>query len=116
MSQAPIAHAEGTPGDYGFHPTFAHGGEFRLRLAIHPPVDSPFVVEVRDAGNNPVSGATVVFEISQGRGRVNPSSVVTSADGRASTRLTTGSVVGEPQGVAARIAATSVSALDVPPS
>jgi len=40
-----IAHAEGTPGDYGIHPTFAHGGEFRLRLAIHPPVDEPFVVE-----------------------------------------------------------------------
>jgi hypothetical protein len=40
-----IAHAEGTPGDYGIHPTFAHGGEFRLRLAIHPPVDEPFLVE-----------------------------------------------------------------------
>jgi hypothetical protein len=72
-------------------------------------LDSPFVVEVRDAGNNPVSGVTVVFEISQGRGRVDPSSVATSADGRASTRLTTGRVAGEPQGVAARIAATSLS-------
>ena len=72
-------------------------------------LDLPFVVEVRDAGNNPVAGVSVVFEISQGRGRVDPSSVATSADGRASARLTTGSVVGESQGVAARIAATSVS-------
>lgn len=72
-------------------------------------LDSPFVVEVRDAANNPVSGATVVFEISRGRGRVDPSIVATSADGRASTSLTTGSVPGEPQDVAARIATTSVS-------
>ena len=72
-------------------------------------LDSPFIVEVRDAGNNPVSGATVVFEISRGRGRVDPPIVATSADGRASTRLTTGSVPGEPHEVAARIAATSVS-------
>jgi hypothetical protein len=72
-------------------------------------LDSPFVVEVRDAANNPVPGATVVFEISQGRGRVDPSSVATSADGRASTRFTTGPVAGEPQGVAARIVTTSIS-------
>ena len=26
------AHAEPAPGDYGIHPTFAHGGEFRLRI------------------------------------------------------------------------------------
>jgi hypothetical protein len=49
------AHAEGTPGDYGIHPAFAHGGEFRLRLAIHPPAGEPFQVEfplhVLDAGS-----------------------------------------------------------------
>jgi hypothetical protein len=72
-------------------------------------LDSPFVVEVRDAENNPVAGATIVFEISQGRGHVDPSSVATSADGRASTRLTSGRVAGEPQGVSARIAATALS-------
>lgn len=26
---AEAAHAEDTPGDYGIHPTFAHGGEYR---------------------------------------------------------------------------------------
>ena len=49
------AHAEGTPGDYGIHPTFAHGGEFRLRVAVHPPAGEPFQVEfplhVLDAGS-----------------------------------------------------------------
>lgn len=40
-----VAHPEGTPGDYGIHPTFAHGGEFRLRLAIHPLASERFTVE-----------------------------------------------------------------------
>ena len=40
-----VAHAEGIPGDYGIHPTFAHGGEFRLRIAIRPPGGEPFTVE-----------------------------------------------------------------------
>ncbi|MBZ5724445.1 MAG: hypothetical protein LAP87_05560 [Acidobacteriia bacterium] len=39
------AHAEGTPGDYGIHPTFAHGGEFRLRLAFQPPEGERVAVE-----------------------------------------------------------------------
>src|SRR6185295_1502776 len=30
------AHAEPSPGDYGIHPTFAHGGEFRLRITVAP--------------------------------------------------------------------------------
>jgi len=42
---AEVAHPEGVPGDYGIHPTFAHGGEFRLRIAIHPPSADPFTVE-----------------------------------------------------------------------
>jgi hypothetical protein len=71
----------------------------------------PFVVEVRDAGENPVAGVKVVFGIAQGRGRVEPSVVTTTADGRASTRLTTGRVVGEAQGVSAGIASTSLSVL-----
>ena len=49
------AHAEGTPGDYGIHPAFAHGGEFRLRVAVHPLTGDPFQVEfplhVLDAGS-----------------------------------------------------------------
>jgi len=32
------AHAEGVPGDYGVHPTFAHGGAYRLRLQVEPPL------------------------------------------------------------------------------
>ncbi len=39
------AHAEGTPGDYGIHPTFAHGGEFRLRLSLQPPEGERVAVE-----------------------------------------------------------------------
>jgi len=40
-----VAHPEGIPGEYGVHPTFAHGGDYRMRLAIHPPAGSPFAVE-----------------------------------------------------------------------
>lgn len=41
-----IAHPEGVPGEYGLHPTFAHGGEYRLRLSIQPPGgQSPFAVD-----------------------------------------------------------------------
>src|ERR1700693_3747758 len=39
-----LAHPEGPPGEYGVHPTFAHGGEFRMRLSITPPADQPFDV------------------------------------------------------------------------
>jgi hypothetical protein len=50
------AHAEAAPGDYGVHPTFSHGGEFRLRISITPPDDTRFEVEfplhVLDAGRN----------------------------------------------------------------
>jgi hypothetical protein len=48
------AHAEGVPGDYGVHPTFAHGGTYRMRLNITPPgggpaFDSEFPLQVADA-------------------------------------------------------------------
>ena len=39
------AHLEGVPGDYGIHPTFAHGGEYRLRIEVHPPTGEVFSVE-----------------------------------------------------------------------
>src|SRR5215467_4532066 len=32
-----VAHPEDAPGDYGIHPTFAHGGEYRLTIRVHPP-------------------------------------------------------------------------------
>jgi len=48
------AHPEGVPGEYGVHPTFAHGGEYRMRLAVSPPGEDGFAVEfalnVLDAG------------------------------------------------------------------
>ena len=40
-----IAHPEGVAGDYGLHPTFAHGGEYRLRMEVEPPDEKPFTVE-----------------------------------------------------------------------
>jgi hypothetical protein len=42
---AEVAHAEDVPGDYGIHPTFAHGGSFRLRITAHPPGAEAFAVE-----------------------------------------------------------------------
>jgi len=48
-----IAHTEGAPGEYGIHPTFAHGGEYRLMVSIQPPGGEPFTREfalaVKDA-------------------------------------------------------------------
>jgi hypothetical protein len=43
------AHAEPPPGDYGIHPTFAHGGDYRLRIAIEPSVTAEFALAVNDA-------------------------------------------------------------------
>jgi len=50
-----LAHAEGVPGDFGVHPTFAHGGDYVIRLSVTPPEDRAFQVEfpisVQDASN-----------------------------------------------------------------
>jgi hypothetical protein len=43
------AHAEAAPGDYGIHPTFAHGGEFRLRISVEPDATVEFPLAVNDA-------------------------------------------------------------------
>ena len=52
-----VAHAEGAPGDYGIHPTFAHGGEYRLTLRVHPPggevFEQAFTLDVADARPKP---------------------------------------------------------------
>jgi hypothetical protein len=49
------AHPEGVPGDYGIHPTFPHGGTYRLKMEVRPPAGEPFTVEfpleVQDAGS-----------------------------------------------------------------
>lgn len=39
------AHPEGVPGDYGIHPTFPHGGAYRLTIRVSPPADESFQVE-----------------------------------------------------------------------
>jgi len=43
------AHAEPSPGDYGIHPTFAHGGEFRLRITVAAGFTAEFPLTVADA-------------------------------------------------------------------
>lgn len=48
-----IAHAEGIPGEYGIHPTFPHGGDYRLRVAIQPPGAESFVREFPLSVNDP---------------------------------------------------------------
>jgi hypothetical protein len=39
------AHPEGVPGEYGVHPVFPHGGEYRLSLFITPPGASEIQVQ-----------------------------------------------------------------------
>jgi hypothetical protein len=39
------AHPEGVPGEYGVHPLFPHGGEYRLQLFIKPPGGEEFHVQ-----------------------------------------------------------------------
>jgi YtkA-like protein len=36
------AHVEGIPGEYGIHPTFAHGGTYVLHVKVAPPEGDPF--------------------------------------------------------------------------
>lgn len=38
-------HPEGVPGEYGLHPVFPHGGEYRLQLFVTPPGEREFSVE-----------------------------------------------------------------------
>jgi hypothetical protein len=42
-----IAHPEGVPGEYGIHPTFPHGGEYRMRLAVKPLTGESFQVDFK---------------------------------------------------------------------
>jgi len=53
------AHPEGVPGDYGLHPSFAHGGDFLLTLRISPPADQPFTLEFPIKVGDEVSGQKV---------------------------------------------------------
>jgi hypothetical protein len=54
----------------------------------------PFVVIVRDANNNPVSGVSVTFAVTSGGGALSVTTTTTGSDGKASTVLTLGTTVG----------------------
>jgi adhesin/invasin len=54
------------------------------------PLASPLVVQVLDAGDNPVSGVPVTWTVASGGGSVSPPSATTGADGQASTAWTLG--------------------------
>jgi adhesin/invasin len=59
-------------------------GQAGTRLA------SELVVQVLDAGENPVSGVPVTWTVASGGGSVSPASATTGADGQASTAWTLG--------------------------
>ena len=56
---------------------------------------NPFVVEVVDENDDPVSGITVAFSVTAGGGSVSPTSATTNASGRAQTVLTLGDEIGD---------------------
>ncbi|MFB2773263.1 N,N-dimethylformamidase beta subunit family domain-containing protein [Pelatocladus sp. BLCC-F211] len=87
--------------------------------AIGTTLPNPLVVRVVNAQNNPQSGVTVNFAVTNGGGSVSPGSAVTNASGEASTTLTLGSVPSGPDGVivtatAVGIGSTTFSATATP--
>ena len=61
-----IAHGEGVPGVYGIHPSFPHGGDYRLCLTILPP-------EVQPIGDpRPTQAFTVEFPLTVYDGTSSP--------------------------------------------
>src|SRR5262249_33998876 len=54
----------------------------------------PFVVTVRDAGGNPVSGFQVTFAVTAGGGTLSAATPLTDASGQAQTVLTLGKAAG----------------------
>ena len=56
---------------------------------------NPFVVEVVDENDDPVSGTTVTFAVTAGGGSVSPTSATTNNSGRAQTTLTLGDAIGD---------------------
>ncbi|MEZ0229956.1 MAG: Ig-like domain-containing protein [Planctomycetota bacterium] len=55
---------------------------------------APFVVTVRDANQNAVSGVSVTFAVTAGAGTLSATSVATNAQGQASATLTLGPAAG----------------------
>ena len=70
---------------------------------------NPFVVEVVDENDAPVSGVTVTFAVTAGGGSVSPTSATTNNNGRAQTRLTLGEALGD-NTVTARVSGVSRAA------
>ncbi|PMB04903.1 Ig domain-containing protein group 1 domain-containing protein [Fischerella thermalis CCMEE 5273] len=72
---------------------------------------NPLVVRVVNAQNNPQSGVTVNFAITNGGGSVSPTSVQTNASGEASTNLTLGPVPSGPGGVIVTATAAGIGSI-----
>ena len=81
----------------------------------------PFVVEVRDAENNPVGGVTVTFAVNEGGGTLNPETIETNLRGRAWTRLTLGdnpgtnTVIASAAGISETVVFSAEATLAPPP-
>lgn len=100
-----VAHSHGVAGDYGVHPAFPHGGEYRLRVTVPPPVtaDPPppglpltveFPLEVKDADPDRQSTPRHPFQLQLTTSPAKPKAgepvelalsvrLVNTADGRA---------------------------------
>jgi hypothetical protein len=57
-------------------------------------LSQPFVVQVNDSFNNPVSGVNVSFAVAMGGGSINPPTAVTAANGKAQAIGTLGTTSG----------------------
>jgi hypothetical protein len=60
---------------------------------------APLVVEADDDQGNPIDGASLRFEVTQGGGKVSPAQTSTDQDGHASVQFTLGGSPGAPQEV-----------------
>ena len=85
----------------------ASGDSQSANVGIRLP--SPFVAQVRNSSNFPVSGAVVTFAITTGNGSLTSTSVTTDANGNATTFLTLGTTAGVNSVSANSIGATTAT-------
>jgi hypothetical protein len=98
--QATVSGLQGSP--VTFTATGTAGAATQLVLVsgagqagpVRTPLPAPLVVAVRDVNNNPVSGVTVAFAVTQGGGSLSAATVATPSNGQAQTMLTLGSTAG----------------------
>ncbi|MBF2066460.1 MAG: DUF4082 domain-containing protein [Calothrix sp. C42_A2020_038] len=64
--------------------------------AVGTVLPNPLVVRVEDGNNNPQSGVTVTFTVTEGGGTVSNASIVTDSNGQASTTLMLGNIPSGP--------------------